>query len=142
MRFAVISDLHSNIDALGALRGPLGGISSPSMTQTIRLEGRAPLHIHYVTHHRTHAAAAFLPSPYDSAAILTVEENSLMGGFGAAVLESLTDVGLELPPLKRLGLPDDFVAHGSQKELREELGLDPAAIAASIEALYSSSGRP
>ena len=61
---------------LGALRGPLGGIDSPSMTQTIRLEGRGPLHIHYVTHHRTHAAAAFLPSPYRSAAILTVD------GFG------------------------------------------------------------
>jgi carbamoyltransferase len=61
---------------LGALRGPLGGIDSPSMTQTIRLERRAPLHIHYVTHHRTHAAAAFLPSPFPSAAILTVD------GFG------------------------------------------------------------
>ena len=68
---------------LGALRGPLGGIDSSSMTQTIRLEGRAPLQIHYVTHHRTHAAAAFLPSPYESAAVLTVD------GFGERACTTL-----------------------------------------------------
>ena len=58
---------------LGALRGPLGGIRSGHTTQTIHLEGRAPLTIHYVTHHRTHAAAAFFPSPFDEAAVLTVD---------------------------------------------------------------------
>lgn len=58
---------------LGALRGPLGGIRSDHTTQTIALDGRRPLTIHYVTHHRTHAAAAFFPSPYDEAAVLTVD---------------------------------------------------------------------
>lgn len=58
---------------LGALRGPLGGIRSGHMTQTIELEGRKPLVIHYVTHHRCHAAAAFYPSPFDEAAVLTVD---------------------------------------------------------------------
>lgn len=58
---------------LGALRGPLGGVRSDHTTQTIALDGRRPLTIHYVTHHRTHAAAAFFPSPYDEAAVLTVD---------------------------------------------------------------------
>ncbi|MCO4768420.1 MAG: carbamoyltransferase [Deltaproteobacteria bacterium] len=58
---------------LGALRGPLGGIRSGHTTQTIHLEGREPLVIHYVTHHRTHAAAAFFPSPFEEAAVLTVD---------------------------------------------------------------------
>ena len=58
---------------LGALRGPLGGISGGHMTQTIHLDGRKPLTIHYVTHHRTHAAAAFFPSPFAEAAVLTVD---------------------------------------------------------------------
>ena len=59
---------------LGSLRGPLGGIRSGHMTQTIELEGRdKPLVIHYITHHRTHAAAAFFPSPFEEAAVLTVD---------------------------------------------------------------------
>jgi len=58
---------------LGALRGPLGGVRSGVMTQTVELEGRKPLVIHYVTHHRCHAAAAFYPSPFEEAAVLTVD---------------------------------------------------------------------
>lgn len=58
---------------LGALRGPLGGIRSGHTTQTIELDGRKPLVVHYVTHHHTHAAAAFFPSPFDQAAALTVD---------------------------------------------------------------------
>jgi len=55
----------------------LGGLSTPVKgpwtRQTISLEGRRPLQITYVTHHLCHAAAAFFPSPYDSAAVLTVD---------------------------------------------------------------------
>jgi len=59
---------------LGSLRGPLNGIRSGHMTQTIELEGREkPLVVHYITHHRTHAAAAFYPSPFEEAAVLTVD---------------------------------------------------------------------
>jgi 1-deoxy-D-xylulose-5-phosphate synthase len=72
----------------------------------------------------------------NAAAIMTVEENALMGGFGAAVLEALTDAGVTLPPIKRLGLPDEFVGHATQTQLREELGLDSASIAVAIETLY------
>ena len=63
--------------------------------------------------------------------IVTLEENSLMGGFGSAVLESLNQAGIAGTKILRLGLPDCFVEQGSREELLECLGLDPAGIAAS-----------
>ncbi|MBN2141194.1 MAG: 1-deoxy-D-xylulose-5-phosphate synthase [Desulfovibrionaceae bacterium] len=57
--------------------------------------------------------------------VLTVEENALAGGFGSAVLELLADRGaLDGLVLRRLGLPDRFVEHGKQKELRAMVGID------------------
>jgi len=61
--------------------------------------------------------------------IVTVEENSLMGGFGSAVLESLNHIGVVCPRVLCLGLPDSFVEQGSREELLECLGLDPNGIA-------------
>jgi 1-deoxy-D-xylulose-5-phosphate synthase len=56
--------------------------------------------------------------------ILMVEENALAGGFSSAVLEFLTDNGLISGlRIKRMGIPDVFVEHGTQKELRQMLGL-------------------
>jgi 1-deoxy-D-xylulose-5-phosphate synthase len=61
--------------------------------------------------------------------LLVVEENALAGGFGAAVLELLADNDLLAGRLvRRLGLPDAFVEHGSQKELRELTGIDKSGI--------------
>ncbi|MEW5773049.1 MAG: 1-deoxy-D-xylulose-5-phosphate synthase [Thermodesulfobacteriota bacterium] len=68
--------------------------------------------------------------------LLLVEEGSLAGGMGSAVLELLADRGaLAGLTVKRLGLPDAFVEHGKQKELRQRLGLDQAGIAAAIREL-------
>jgi 1-deoxy-D-xylulose-5-phosphate synthase len=55
--------------------------------------------------------------------ILTLEENVLIGGFGSGVGEALARAG-SLIPLKSLGIPDVFVAHGSQETLRKSLGID------------------
>ncbi|MCM0082523.1 1-deoxy-D-xylulose-5-phosphate synthase [Geomonas sp. Red32] len=66
--------------------------------------------------------------------IVTVEENSLQGGFGSAILEAVYDSGLSSIRVKRLGIPDHFVEHGSQAELRRDLGIDGAGIAESTEA--------
>lgn len=63
--------------------------------------------------------------------LVTVEENVLAGGFGAAVLELLAGEQLFLPVLS-IGLPDSFVEQGSQTELRSRLGIDGAGIAARI----------
>ncbi|MEJ2639460.1 MAG: 1-deoxy-D-xylulose-5-phosphate synthase [Desulfosarcinaceae bacterium] len=56
--------------------------------------------------------------------IITIEENVLQGGFGSAVLETLTDAGIGGFKFRRLGIPDQFVEHGPQKLLRRKYGLD------------------
>jgi 1-deoxy-D-xylulose-5-phosphate synthase len=60
--------------------------------------------------------------------IVTIEENSLRGGFGDAVLEALLEDGLAHDGILTLGLPDTFVTHGSRSELLAEVGLDADAI--------------
>jgi 1-deoxy-D-xylulose-5-phosphate synthase len=59
--------------------------------------------------------------------LLTVEENALQGGFGSAVLELLEERGV-MCEVKRMGVPDRFVEHGTQQELRALLGLDSSGI--------------
>ncbi len=61
--------------------------------------------------------------------VVTVEDHSLLGGFGSAVGECLTDSGLESFRLVRLGLPNKFIEHGSRAELLRRYGLGPAEIA-------------
>lgn len=65
--------------------------------------------------------------------IITVEENSLQGGFGSAVLELVFDNNLSDVRIKRLGIPDYYVEHGSQAQLRKDLGIDAAGIALAAE---------
>lgn len=61
--------------------------------------------------------------------VLTVEEGTLLGGFGSAVLEAASDAGLETSHLRRLGVPDRFIEHGDRAELLAELNLDSRGIA-------------
>jgi 1-deoxy-D-xylulose-5-phosphate synthase len=63
--------------------------------------------------------------------LVTVEENTGLGGFGAAVLEALSDLGLEAPVL-RLSIPDCFVTHGATSRLLDEVGLTPEGIRGAI----------
>ncbi len=63
--------------------------------------------------------------------IVTVEEGSLAGGFGSLVLESSNEMGFS-PKALRIGIPDDFVQHGSVVELRGILGLDASGIAKKV----------
>ncbi|MFD1467281.1 1-deoxy-D-xylulose-5-phosphate synthase [Hymenobacter caeli] len=67
-------------------------------------------------------------------ALVTVEDGCLMGGFGSAVLEFLTDQGQHLP-LRRLGIPDRVVEHGTQDQLYKECGFDAAGIAQAVREL-------
>jgi len=69
--------------------------------------------------------------------MVTVEENVRTGGFGSAVLEALSDLGRMPVRLLRLGLPDEFVHHGSPAKLRAALGLDADGIAAAVRKLAS-----
>ncbi|MFH1914461.1 MAG: 1-deoxy-D-xylulose-5-phosphate synthase [Pseudomonadota bacterium] len=68
--------------------------------------------------------------------ILLVEENALVGGFGSAVIELLVDEGaLAGKQVKRIGIPDEFVEHGTQKELRAMLGIDTEGMKQSLRAM-------
>jgi len=60
--------------------------------------------------------------------IITVEENTLPGGFGSAVMEALSDANISGFKIKRLGIADVFVDHGPQKLLRRLYGVDADAI--------------
>ncbi len=62
--------------------------------------------------------------------VVTIEENVLPGGFGAAVLEHVEDsLGSDRARIMRVGLPDRYVTHGKPALLREEVGLTGDAVA-------------
>ena len=65
--------------------------------------------------------------------VVTVEEGVLMGGFGSAVWESLSEGGAA-PRILRVGLPDRYVTHGAPALLHEEVGFTAERIAERIEA--------
>ena len=61
--------------------------------------------------------------------IITIEDGTLKGGFGSAVLEFAA--AQKYPhPITLLGIPDTFIAHGSLVELQEKIGLDAISLAA------------
>ena len=67
--------------------------------------------------------------------LVTVEENSVIGGAGAEV-SRVVETLAQRPRMLRLGLPDRFIDHGDQAQLLASVGLDEAGILASINALY------
>ena len=63
--------------------------------------------------------------------IVTVEDGTIIGGFGSAVLEFMAQHGYQAQVV-RLGIPDRLVEHGSLKELHAECGYDADGIAAAV----------
>jgi len=63
--------------------------------------------------------------------VVTVEENTNIGGFGAAVCEALADMDLQVPTL-RLAVPDCFVPHGAMGKLLSDVGLTPEGVSAAV----------
>lgn len=68
--------------------------------------------------------------------IITIEDGALMGGMGTAILEYMEDNGWN-PRIKRLGLPDQFVPHGSPNELYRLVGLDKDSIKQAVRQLLA-----
>jgi 1-deoxy-D-xylulose-5-phosphate synthase len=64
--------------------------------------------------------------------LVTIEENALMGGAGAAVLEAMQALNIHMPVLC-LGLPDQFIEHGNHETMLAECGLDATGIIKAIE---------
>jgi 1-deoxy-D-xylulose-5-phosphate synthase len=65
--------------------------------------------------------------------IFVLEENTIIGGLGSAVLEFASKVDAK-NDIELVGLPDQFVDHGTQQELHAVLGIDPQGIAAKVRA--------
>jgi 1-deoxy-D-xylulose-5-phosphate synthase len=71
--------------------------------------------------------------------LIMVEEHALLGGFGSAVLECLDAKGITGIKTLRIGLPDQFIEHGTQKTLRQKYGLDADGVYASVKAFVEKS---
>jgi 1-deoxy-D-xylulose-5-phosphate synthase len=68
--------------------------------------------------------------------VVTVEDGCLMGGMGSAIVEWMSDHGYNAQ-VKRLGIPDRLVEHGTQDELYAECHYDAAAIVAACEEMMA-----
>ncbi|MBI5217951.1 MAG: 1-deoxy-D-xylulose-5-phosphate synthase [Bacteroidia bacterium] len=66
--------------------------------------------------------------------IITIEDGVISGGFGSAVLEFMNDNGYH-SKVVRLGIPDKFIEHGSQQQLRKDCGIDAENIKNTIQSL-------
>jgi 1-deoxy-D-xylulose-5-phosphate synthase len=65
--------------------------------------------------------------------VVTVEEGSLAGGFGSAIMERVEALHIEGVLFHRIGIPDEYVHHGSQDILRAQYDLHPEGIAARVK---------
>ncbi|MEX1238083.1 MAG: 1-deoxy-D-xylulose-5-phosphate synthase [Cyclobacteriaceae bacterium] len=72
--------------------------------------------------------------------IITIEDGSIQGGFGSAVLEFMADNNYQAE-VRRLGIPDRIVEHGEQIELHRECGFDPDGIEKSVIEMLESVSR-
>jgi 1-deoxy-D-xylulose-5-phosphate synthase len=70
--------------------------------------------------------------------IITVEDGTVVGGFGSAVLEFMNAHGYKAD-VKILGIPDRLVEHGSPKQLYDEIGIDANGIAEALREMSSIS---
>ncbi|MDA0193688.1 MAG: 1-deoxy-D-xylulose-5-phosphate synthase [Bacteroidetes bacterium] len=68
--------------------------------------------------------------------ILTIEDGSLMGGFGSAILEFASDYNYKAN-IKRLGIPDSIIEHGTQEQLHKECGFDTEGIVAAVKSILA-----
>ena len=64
-----------------------------------------------------------------------------MGGFGSAVLELFAERGIGGIAVRRLGIPDEFAQHATQKELRRLYGIDAEGIAAAVREMLDDEKR-
>jgi 1-deoxy-D-xylulose-5-phosphate synthase len=68
--------------------------------------------------------------------IITVEDGTIVGGFGSAILEFMNEHGYKAD-VKIMGIPDRLVEHGSPKQLYDEIGIDANGIAEAIREMVS-----
>ncbi len=71
-------------------------------------------------------------------AVITLEENAVLGGAGSAVAELLATAGGAQRPLLTIGIPDRFIEHGSREDCLRAAGLDFASLSASVDRWWQS----
>ncbi|MBN1552775.1 1-deoxy-D-xylulose-5-phosphate synthase [bacterium] len=71
--------------------------------------------------------------------LLTLEENTLLGGFGSAVIEMLVGHSIKLDSIDTMGIPDAFIGMGDKTQLYDEVGLSVSEIIRRIKLLLSNS---
>lgn len=74
-------------------------------------------------------------------AVVTLEDAALQGGMGSAVIEFMADNGYHAA-IKRLGIPDAFIEHGTQDELYTECGFDVPSIKAAVQSVLHYANPP
>jgi 1-deoxy-D-xylulose-5-phosphate synthase len=74
--------------------------------------------------------------------IVTVEDHSIVGGFGSAVIEAACELGLDASRVVRLGLPDSWIYQDSRAKQMAQAGYDIAGIAKATRELVERVGRP
>ncbi|MEX2217512.1 MAG: 1-deoxy-D-xylulose-5-phosphate synthase [Phycisphaerales bacterium] len=74
--------------------------------------------------------------------VITLEDHSLIGGFGSAVLEAAQEMGLDTSGITRLGLPDGWVYQDSRPRQLAEVGLDAHGIAGAIREALAAAPAP
>lgn len=72
--------------------------------------------------------------------VITVEDGTVLGGMGSAVIEFMAEHGYAAKVI-RLGIPDQWIEHGTQNELYKECGFDPESIANKATELLAKSSR-
>jgi 1-deoxy-D-xylulose-5-phosphate synthase len=73
--------------------------------------------------------------------VVTIEDGVRVGGIGTRIRQDLREAGVDTA-VTELGLPDEFLAHGSRAEILEEVGLTPQAIARDVVAQVLGSKIP
>jgi len=74
----------------------------------------------------------FILSNYDH--IITLEDGTKLGGFGSAVAEYVAEKGVGVS-VKIMGVPDEIIEHGSQRELHDEVGIGPEGVVGTVKKL-------
>lgn len=112
--------------------GPIGNLAADAI-QALSKQPGAPSVAHYDLRFLKPLDEEMLHEIGENfSRIVTVEDGVRMGGMGSAVLEWMADHGYK-PEVKRLGLPDTFVEHGTVPELQSIVGIDAESIRKAIE---------
>jgi 1-deoxy-D-xylulose-5-phosphate synthase len=78
------------------------------------------------------------PLAADHELVITIEDNGVVGGYGARLAQEMRFAGVETP-VREFGIPQEFIPHGGRSELLEEAGLTPQNIARyAVEAIVRS----